>query len=179
MTGSLGEVLREALARKWAEDDTAHKQMEEAKPTGKQLFAVSNNVSRATFDYIKANPGARSGIVAALAQQGYKTNSVTSLITQMLRQGVLVIGAGNVLRTAQAEYVPIKSTRKRKEKETMPERPVSLPPAAGIAAIAPTPVPIPVPVVVTNEVEHILITLPIKQARALYDELSKIFGDAK
>ena len=189
MTGSLGEILKEALARKWAEDDAAHKQMEEAKPapTGKQLFPVTNNSSRATFDYIKANPGVRSSIVAALTGQGYKANSVTSLITQMLRQGMLVISAGNVLRTTQEEYTPIKSTGKRKEKATMQKKkvtaqkqPVSSSPA-GLAAIVPAlvPVPTPVPVVVTNEVEHILNTLPIKQAYALYVELNKIFGEVK
>jgi hypothetical protein len=30
--------------------------------------------------------------------------------------------------------------------------------------------------VISNDVEYILSTLPIKQARSLYDELHKIFG---
>lgn len=181
MTGSLGEVLKEALARKWAEDDAAHKQMEEAKPTGKQLFPITSNVSRATFAYIKANPGRRVNIVDALTAQGFKASSVSSLIAQMLRNGMVVVDAAGSYRVTQPEYTPIKTIKPNKQAKNVivTKRPVSLPPAAGIAAIAPPPVPTPAPVVVTNEVEHILNTLPIKQARALYDELHKIFGASK
>jgi hypothetical protein len=50
------------------------------------------------------------------------------------------------------------------------------PKSAGIAALQPVATPAPAPVVISNDVEYILSTLPIKQARSLYDELHKIFG---
>jgi hypothetical protein len=52
------------------------------------------------------------------------------------------------------------------------------PKSAGIAALQPVaaPAPAPAPMVISNDVEYILSTLPIKQARSLYDELHKIFG---
>lgn len=174
---SLQEALKEALARKWAEDDAAHKQMEEAKPDGRRFFSVTNNVSRVTFEYIKANPSTRTEATKALVAKGFKDNSVTALIGQMLRAGMMVTDASGFLKVTQPEYTPIPQAHKQStkvKKVSMPKRPVSSRPA-------PPPVPalVPAPAVVTNEVEHILNTLPIKQARALYDELHKIFGVAR
>ena len=174
---SLQEALREALARKWAEDDAAHKQMEEAKPDGRRFFAVTNNVSRVTFEYIKANPSTRTEATKALVAKGFKDNSVTALIGQMLRAGMMVTDASGFLQVTQPEYTPIPQAHKQPpkvKKVAMPKRPVSSRPAP-----PPVPAPVPAPAVVTNEVEHILNTLPIKQARALYDELHKIFGVAR
>jgi len=188
MTGSLGEVLKEALARKWAEDDAAHKQMEEAKPapapTGKKLFPVTNNLSRATFNHIKYNPATRAVITDELKSMGYKYSSIASVISQMVKQKLVTIDSAGVLHAIVPEYMPLKSSNAFKKtkpvKAKQPKRPVS-PSPAGLTSIVPAlvPVPAPVPVVVTNEIEHILNTLPIKQAYALYVELSKIFGEVK
>lgn len=177
---SLQEALREALARKWAEDDAAHKQMEEAKPDGRRFFSVTNNVSRVTFDYIKANPSTRTEATKALVAKGFKDNSVTALIGQMLRAGMMVTDASGFLQVTQPEYTPIPQSHKQAKhskkvkKVAMPKQPVS-----SDSAPPPVPAPVPAPAVITNEVEHILNTLPIKQARALYDELHKIFGVAR
>lgn len=176
MTSSLGEALKTALARQWAEDDTAHAKMEVDKKTEqpRARYDVPNNVSRATFNYIKSNPSTRVDTIAALSRQGFNPSSVSSLIAQMSRHGMLKADALGVLRVTQSEYTPIPSTKPKKKVVIMRKRPVSSSPES-----APAPVPAPAPMVVTNEVEHILNTLPIKQAHALYVELHKIFGESK
>ena len=45
--------------------------------------------------------------------------------------------------------------------------------------LLPMPEPMPPVAVTTSDVDHLLNTLPIKQARDLYDALHKIFGSAK
>jgi len=54
----------------------------------KKYFQTTNNVTRSTFNYVKNNPGnTRTQITAALEMQGFKPNSTTSLVAQMIRQG--------------------------------------------------------------------------------------------
>lgn len=178
MTSSLGEALKTALARQWAEDDTAHAKMEVDKKTEqpRARYDVPNNVSRATFNYIKSNPSSRVDAIAALSRQGFNPSSVSSLIAQMSRHGMFTTDALGVIRATQSEYTPIPSTKPKKKVVIMRKRPVSSSPESAPAfAFAPAPAPM----VVTNEVEHILNTLPIKQAHALYVELHKIFGESK
>lgn len=173
MTSSLGEALKGALAKQWASDDEAHGKMEQAQKTGKRLFAPTNNITRATFDLINRHPAARVEILGRLKADGYNGNSVSSLITQMLRQGMVVLGSDGKLRTTVPKYVPLKPWKyravaqtkpkivlRKKEAREEPQRPVS------------TPSPV-------WSVDDVLTQLNIRQARAVYDELHKIFGDAK
>jgi len=193
MTGSLGEVLKEALARKWAEDDAAHKQMEEAKPapapTGKKLFPVTNNLSRATFNHIKYNPATRAVITDELKSMGYKYSSIASVISQMVKQKLVTIDSAGVLHAIVPEYMPLKSSNVFKKakpvKAKQPKRPVSSSPA-GLAAIVPALVPVPEPTparplvpVLGWSTDEILENLDVKQAVAVYKELKKLFGEVK
>jgi hypothetical protein len=181
MANSLGEVLREALARKWAEDDAAHNQMEDGGT--KPEAPLGTNVSRATFDYIKANPGKRHFIIESLTKRGYKAASVGSLVAQMMRQGMVAADAAGIIRVTQAEYTPIKAPKQRTKKAAMPKRPVSSSPT-GLAALAPTPTPAPAPAralvpVLGWSTDEILENLDVKQAVAVYKELKKLFGEVK
>lgn len=138
----------------------------------KQYFQTTNNVTRATFDYVKNNPGnTRMQIVAALTAQGFKPSSTTSLVAQMIKQGHMRETDGTVF-TAKAEYSPLKAQRNKaqeqpavKEKEQAKPRPPFVPPAEA-----------PVQINAAWDAETLLNNLSIKQARALYDELRKIFG---
>lgn len=181
MTGSLGEVLKEALARKWAEDDTAHKQMEQSKQPA-HLFPITNNLSRATFNHIKNNPAVRTVITNELASMGYKYNSIASVITQMLKQKLVTADNAGVLHAIVPEYVPLKGssppakTKRVKIVEVRPKpveekRPVSSSPA-GLAAIAPAPV-------LGWSTNEILENLDVRQAVAVYKELKKLFGEVQ
>ena len=131
----------------------------------KQHFQMTNNVTRSTFDYVKHNPGnTRTQIVAALTAKGFKPSSTTSLVAQMLKQGIMRETNGAVF-AAQAEYTSLKTLRNKKEQDTPKPRPTYIPP-----------VETPVQINSAWDAETLLNNLSIKQARALYDELRKIFG---
>jgi hypothetical protein len=141
----------------------------------KAYFAVTNNVTRETFNHVKDNPGqTRSQAVQALEKRGFLPKSTTSLLSQMVRQDTLREVRG--LLYAQAdEYRPLKST-KAKAPEVVAEKPVVKPvakKAAPVAEAKPEPAP---QINAAWDAETLLNNLSIKQARALYDELRKIFG---
>lgn len=150
-----------------------------------QAFTVNNNVSRATFDFVRDNPGLhhheiKSGLVA----EGFKESSVIALISQLRRSGQIARLADGTYHAAAKEYEPIKQLYKRSQLQKQAAKKVVAkkiakpePKSEGIAALQPVHTPVPAPAqVVSNDVEYILSTLPIKQARSLYDELHKIFG---
>jgi hypothetical protein len=141
----------------------------------RQFFTTTNNVTRTTFDYIAKHPGkTRKEILNALAAQGYKQGSTSSLIGQFTKQGHIVNRDG-FLFAQQAEYKPLK-TSQRKAAVVVP--PKAAPKAAPKAK--PEVKPEAAPQVNTFDLvwnaENLLNSLSIKQARALYDELRKIFG---
>lgn len=140
----------------------------------KQFFVTTNNVTRITFDYVRDNPGkTRKEVAVALQAQGFKNSSVTSLLGQMVKQGVMRENA-QLLYTTTNEYAPLKSSKKL-ALLNKPQAPVK-------AAAKPRPPFIPVPAEAAPQInaawdaETLLNNLSIKQARALYDELRKIFG---
>ncbi len=139
----------------------------------KQHFKTTNNVTRSTFNYVKNNPGnTRTQITVALEAQGFNPSSTTSLVAQMIKQGHMRETNGAVF-AAQPEYTPIKATRNKKakaqpavkEKAQAKPRPKFVPPTEA-----------PVQINAAWDAETLLNNLSIKQARALYDELRKIFG---
>jgi hypothetical protein len=198
---SLQEALQTAVQRQqhaaltqiidaW-EDDEPLPQLQ-PQPQEKQAMKnpplnITTNVSRATFYFIRANPGlTKEEICKRLVDEGYKASSVTSLISQ-LRRTSQIEPRDDKYYALMNDYVPInqvatRAMRKHKQQKAAAK---SAPKSEGIAALhpvatpAPTPAPAPAyaPVVIPNEIEHILNTLPIKQARALYDELHKVFGN--
>ena len=151
-----------------------------------QAFTITNNVSRATFDFVRDNPGLfHNDIKRKLTDKGYKESSVTALISQLRRSGQIARLADGTYHATAKEYAPIKQAHKQaKTKKPVAKKPVAKkvatpePKSEGIAALQPVAAPVTTasPVVISNDVEYILSTLPIKQARSLYDELHKIFG---
>lgn len=154
--------------------------MPETTPSQKPYFTTTNNVCRATFECIKKNPGkTRKELYDALLESGYKKSSTTSLVGQMLRQG-LVRETGGLLFAAIPEYAPLKSSKvwanQQAKKEGKPQRKVveitnkrtgevinpRSAPAAQINSVW--------------DADVMLNSLSIVQARALYDSLRKIFG---
>lgn len=195
MTSNVGEALQAALARQWAEDDKAHKAMEHRQthpthsaPTPKP-FQVTTNTNRMTFEQIKHHPDTRRAVIDAMVAQGHRESSVVALIGQMRRQGMVDIDDEGILHACIPEYRPVKNARtlrslakKGKMKEKREEkRPVSFSSAKGIAALPSAPAPVFVPSAVPPEqfVFHALEAMSVLQARAVYDELKKIFGEAK
>jgi hypothetical protein len=145
-----------------------------ATPTDKPYFTVTNNVTRVTFDYVRDNPGkTRKEVAVALEKQGFKPSSVTSLLGQMVKQG-LFRESNELLYVTTGEYTPLKSSKKMKavaEKPQAPQRKV----VTITRRAAPEAEPAP-QINAAWDAETLLNNLSIKQARALYDELRKIFG---
>jgi len=95
-------ALSQAL-NEWEEPKT------EDKPTAKHLFKTTNNVTRSTFDLIRANPGiTRKEACKLLDKQGYKVSSTASLISAFIRQGQVELTDGKMFATSN-EYVPLKA----------------------------------------------------------------------
>jgi preprotein translocase subunit SecD len=208
---SLQDALQNAIQRNnsalhniidaWEADEPLP--VQQPQPQEKQTmpsvtFPVTTNVSRATFDFVRDNPGLHHNEVKhKLIDKGFKDSSVTALISQLRRSGQIARLADGTYHATAKEYVPIKQVFKlavnKKTAAKKAAKPVAKPApkpvvkatepkSEGIAALQPVatlvsaPAPVSAPMVVSNDVEYILSTLPIKQARSLYDELHKIFG---
>lgn len=208
---SLQDALQNAIQRNnsalhniidaWEADEPLP--VQQPQPQEKQTmpsvtFPVTTNVSRATFDFVRDNPGLHHNeIKSKLLDKGFKDSSVTALISQLRRSGQIARLADGTYHATAKEYVPIKQVFKlavnKKTAAKKASKPVAKPTpkpvvkatepkSEGIAALQPVatlvsaPAPVSAPMVVSNDVEYILSTLPIKQARSLYDELHKIFG---
>ena len=138
-------------------------------------FKVTNNVTRATFDFVKNNPHQScKTICAALEKDGYKPSSIGSLLTQFVKNGLCVRDANSNYTAIAHEYTPIKVRKQLKAKQAKQViEKAKATRGQGIAALSPQPTPKAIP---KTDVQSILNSLSILQARALYDELKKIFG---
>ena len=135
-------------------------------------FKVTNNVTRATFDYVKNNPRQScKTICKALEKQGYKPTSVGSLLTQFVKNGLCVKDANGNYTTIANEYSPVKASKRLKTNQVIQKAKTTR--GEGIAALSPQPKYIPV---TEWNVQAVLNDMSIVQARAMYDALKKIFG---
>lgn len=143
------------------------------KPMLPHAFKPTNNVSRETFNYIKANPGlTRSQVGKNMFALGFNKNSAVSLSTQFLKQGMIRSVNGGLFVT-QPEYTPVKTSKKVK-----PSKSVLPKPQKRVAkATAPTASTIYISGVNTQSAQELLASMSIVQARQVYDELKKIFGN--
>lgn len=135
-------------------------------------FKVTNNVTRATFDYVKNNPRQScKTICKALEKQGYKPSSIGSLLTQFVKNGLCVKDANSNYTAIANEYSPVKASKRLKTNQVIQKAKTTR--GQGIAALSAQPTPKAIP---KTDIQSILNGLSILQARALYDELKKIFG---
>ena len=135
-------------------------------------FKVTNNVTRATFDYVKNNPRQScKTICKALEKGGYKPSSIGSLLTQFVKNGLCVKDANGNYTTIANEYSPVKASKRLKTNQVIQKAKITR--GEGIAALSPQPKYIPV---TEWNVQAVLNDMSIVQARAMYDALKKIFG---
>ena len=164
----------------WEQDE--QKQINQEKPLGKQLFKTTNNVSRETFNFIKANPNKTTAEVAnALEKRGFKESSVTSICAQMSKQGMVTKDMYTKRLVALVpEYVPLKTASAFKSGKPTLKAVKQAPQNAGIASIAPKEEPATrkAALIFLNEFDphDVVNKLSVMQARELYDLLKKIFG---
>lgn len=173
-----------------------------AKP---QYFRVTNNVTRATFDLIKANPGCmRNDIVDLATKQNYNPSSVSSLIAQLVRVGQARKDPDGRLYVTQSEYTSIKYKELRKaqvkatkekrkrmrlakqalaeaKKQVKEDQKVEAKPVR-IVEPKPTPAPVAVPTpapasLSSFDADQLLSTLSFTQAITLYKKLKLMLGE--
>jgi hypothetical protein len=156
-------------------------------------FKPTNNVTRRTFDFVRDNPGLpRARINNEMVRLGFNYKSVSALLGEMIRQG-LIRNNNDALFVTQAEYTPLKQRVVRKTKPA---------PAPVVQAVAPKPKRKYVrrnavakaaayeahenynPTALDDRVvphkefsaEDWVNSLTLKQAKAVYEELHKVFG---
>jgi len=160
------EVLKQWEPSAGSEAATAPVAITSAASTA--LFPVTNNVTRQTFDCVKKHPGVTSlQVVAMLPQQ--KANSVKSLLTQMVKNGLCRKQDGKFY-TVAPEYRSLKRTYAK---------------YAAVKKVKPKP-PAPAPTMEQQlapareqrlaTASNLLMSLNVVEARLLYDELKKVFN---
>ena len=157
-------------------------------PNGRVLFAPTVGVTRAVFDAVHNSPGIpRQQLIDSLVAKGFKKSSVGSLVTQNILGQVFKIDGHNRLTTAVKEYTSPPNAKKRealrqskpiKATKATKTQPIIelIPPKSKTAGIAALKVDTGVLGVKVFDPKEFLNTLSIIQARALYDELKKVFG---
>jgi len=174
--------MKTALSGILSEWELDNKQQEKQVETTPYVpyFKVTNNVTRETFEYVRQHPASGyKEIAAVLEKRGYKASSIGSLLTQFVKNGLCTRDEQNRYTAIVDEYRPIKAASKKlKAKQVIQKAKTTR--STGIAALNPatTPklAPAPAPIVTAWDADTIINNIGLKQARALYDELKKIFG---
>jgi hypothetical protein len=163
----------------------------EPTPTGQQLkeklmtktpFAIQNNVTRVTFDYIKLHPGTTAAAASRdLTKHGFKESSVTALMAQFVRAGLAVRDNNHGYRVTVDEYTPMKASAKYTKKDVVKAKPAPKarePQNDGIAALHPeaTSKRVVNTIVFGKTPQEVIKHMNVIQARELYDYLKKMFG---
>jgi len=143
-------------------------------PTGKQLFRVTNNVTRTTFNMVRDNPGiTRKETVEKLRLIGYKPASTATLVSQMIRQRLIRI-EGDELHANFSEYTPLKASLRGSPKAKAKVK-VKAKSAAKVKVEAPAPAPRTAIITTNYNVDNIIKNLTIYQAKELRDTLNNLF----
>lgn len=165
---------------------------------GNKGFGPTNNVMRATFDAVKNAPKMKhKEYVEMLALNGYKTNSTSAVLYQLMRAGQIARDEQGQLSVTCAEYQPIKQVKKQPRVLVLDKAPEPKPrqivivkrkPKAeqGIAALKADTAQPDVEKFDMGKFTHhrpaafhpsaIVDGLTVLHARELYDYLKKIFG---
>jgi hypothetical protein len=137
----------------------------------KPYFTVTNNVTRITFNYVRDNPGkTRTEVAKALEKQGYKPGSVSSLLGQMIKQG-LIRESAHLLYAMANEYAPLKGSKAVKALAAKPQEQ-----QRKIVTITRKAAPVaePTPVVKEWSPNDVIDKLTVHQAIALFKALRSV-----
>jgi len=157
-------------------------QLKEKVMSNKPVFAIQNNVTRVTFDYIKSHPGTTAAAASRdLVKHGFKESSVTALMAQFVRAGLATRDNNHGYRVTVDEYVPMKASAKYTKKPAVKAKPAPKerePQNDGIAALHPeaTSKRVVNTIVFGKPPEEVVKHMNVIQARELYDYLKKMFG---
>lgn len=161
-----------------------------APESNRGLNLISNNVSRATFCYVRDNPHkTKTEITNALAAKGYNASSVSTLVGQMVRGGQAVSDDEGRIFTMFKEYTPIKNgsalirmQKKKKKKITAVTHKANSPAGKdGIAALnvqaAPAlPKPTPAQTASNFDADKLLSTLSFADVITLHRKIKTMLS---
>lgn len=168
----------------WAEEDPR----DNGRANLPQTFKPTNNVSRETFNAVRDNPRLQhKDLARMMANRGFNAGSIGSLLTQMTNCGMIARDDTGRYTALQAEYTPIKASKRVKPKKKVAV-PATKKPTAGIAALetqdavakklvvirkqeAPAPTP-------AFDPEQLLSTLSFSQVMTLYKRIKAMVGEA-
>lgn len=150
-------------------------------------FKPTNNASRETFNAVRDFPNQKTSFyLEMMLKKGFKQSTIKSLLYQMVHQGQMVKAKDGGLITTAPAYAPIKTTKKKvvPDKQIVRDLIANVDkPSTGIAALkADTTAPardVTKKSIVVNHnwtPQKAMENLTVFQARALYDELKKLFG---
>jgi hypothetical protein len=144
----------------------------------KPYFTVTNNVTRVTFDYVRDNPGkTRVEVAKAMEKQGFKPGSVSSLLGQMIKQGMMRESA-HLLYATIPEYTPIKGSKAMKALAAKPQeqqrKKVVLINKRTGEVVGAAPEVEPTPVVKEWSPDDVIDKLTVHQAIALFKALRNV-----
>ena len=166
------------IVAKWEQGDA------KATPTltakGQKGFKPTNNVSRATFNYVRDNPGCtRVQATDALTAMGFKASSTASLLSALTRQRQIRTLANGTLHPNLSEYAPLKAASSKKAKKAKKEvgaAPAPLP----VVHVEPAPVERRAQLIMhrtADDMDKYIDTLNVRQAKVLMQKLKAIFGE--
>jgi hypothetical protein len=168
-----------AAIKEWEAEATTMTQTPQTDITMHDQFTPTGNATRDTFEFVKLNARQYTPleVVDLMAQHGYVTSSVSSLITQMKIRGMVALDDSGRLYPLIQEFrslhqlKPIKAlTRKGRVKAKIG------------TVLAPQPVnTITIPSTVEAHgpiwtADNVLKNIGVAEAAKLYAELGKLFG---
>ena len=111
MQTALSNALKTTI-NDWEKDDMQTTQTN-TQPKSTRFFDITNNVTRATFEYVQHHPNETSAeICASMERMGYKSSSVGSLLAQFAKQGLAERDDRGRYITIVSEYRPLKAKKK-------------------------------------------------------------------
>ena len=164
----------ETALKEWDDDSNQPKET----PMKPQIFKPTNNVTRETFNYVKQHKGCTKVEARnALMTRGFKDNSITSLLAQMIRHNFMLVDSSGGLHTVVEDYIPLKS-KKAKTKDA--GKVVKIINLKETAQQPPELLPVPDIKPMHSEAwtaQEIMKTLNVVEAKALFKELTKVFSE--
>jgi hypothetical protein len=162
---------------------------------GQKGFKPTNNVTRATFNYVRDNPGCtRIQATDALTAMGYKISSTASLLSALVKQRQIRALEDGTMYANLTEYAPLKMTISKKARKAKKAKELGLAPqvqkmslAQMVSAQAPRQERAPAEPVekraqlITHrtgyDMDKYIDTLNVRQAKILMQKLKDIFGE--
>jgi hypothetical protein len=153
----------------------------EQRPEGTRYFSRTTDVTRATFEYVRDNPHrVTREVVQVLGAQGHNPSSVSSILSQMARTGLITRESDGTYWTHAREYTPVKlSALRRDRKPTKPKaakpkpvQPKAEAPKATVVLTRKEAAPAPAPDLrVVNSIDELIDQLTVRQAIDLFNKL--------